>query len=102
MAFTDWTQKMVENHYDSSLLAQHIASGTFSSDVSRIATQIMPPRRIQTIPTRLPLKDVAVAKIGDTYYRALADAYAALPRNAGTDSEPTTITVLKDSEGSNW
>lgn len=39
------------------------------------------------------------AKVGDTYYKTLADAYAALPRNTGTDSEPTTITVLKDSEG---
>ena len=41
----------------------------------------------------------AVAKISDTYYATLADAYAALPRNVDVDSEPTTITLLKDAEG---
>ena len=46
------------------------------------------------------MKDVAVAKIGDTYYKSLVDAYAALPRGEGAAlSEPTTITLLKDSEG---
>ena len=40
------------------------------------------------------------AKVGDTYYKTLADAYAALPRgNGSAPSEPTTITLLKDSEG---
>lgn len=39
------------------------------------------------------------ARIGDTYYKTLADAYAALPRNVGANSTPTTITVLKDSDG---
>ena len=39
------------------------------------------------------------ARIGDTYYKTLAGAYAALPRNVGANSTPTTITVLKDSDG---
>lgn len=66
----------------------------------RIATQnYATEKNTDNTYTVKPLKDVAVAKIGDTYYKTLADAYAALPRNAGTDSEPTTITVLKDSEG---
>lgn len=40
-----------------------------------------------------------VAKIGNTYYKTLFDAYTALPRNVGADTKPTTISVLKDSEG---
>ena len=41
-----------------------------------------------------------VAKVGDTYYKTLADAYAALPRgNSAIPAEPTTIEVLKDSTG---
>ena len=40
------------------------------------------------------------AKVGDTYYKTLADAYAALPRGEGAaPSVPTTIEVLKDSTG---
>ena len=40
------------------------------------------------------------AKIGNTYYKSLVDAYAALPRGEGAaPSAPTTITLLKDSEG---
>lgn len=39
------------------------------------------------------------AKIGNTYYKFLTDAYAALPRNVETDSAPTTITLLKDCAG---
>lgn len=40
------------------------------------------------------------ARIGDTYYRTLTDAYAALPRGtAAAPAEATTITLLKDSAG---
>lgn len=77
-----------------------INGGTFSSDVSAYCdANYATEKNTDNTYTVKPLKDVAVAKIGDTYYKTLADAYAALPRNAGTDSEPTTITVLKDSEG---
>ncbi len=95
------SQKMVENHYDSSYTGTaSITGGTFSSDVSAYCdANYATEKNTDNTYTVKPLKDVAVAKIGDTYYKTLADAYAALPRNAGTDSEPTTITVLKDSEG---
>lgn len=40
------------------------------------------------------------ARIGDTYYITLTDAYAALPRGtAAAPAEATTITLLKDSAG---
>lgn len=91
------SQKMVENHYGSSYTGTaSITGGTFSSDVSAYVAD----GYVQNNGTVERLGETnAVAKIGDTYYKTLADAYAALPRNAGTDSEPTTITVLKDSEG---
>lgn len=91
------SQKMVENHYGSSYTGTaSITGGTFSSDVSAYVAE----GYVQNNGTVERLGETnAVAKIGDTYYKTLADAYAALPRNAGTDSEPTTITVLKDSEG---
>ena len=91
------SQKMVENHYGSSYTGTaSITGGTFSSDVSAYVAE----GYVQNNGTVERLGETnAVAKIGDTYYKTLADAYAALPRNAGTDSKPTTITVLKDSEG---
>lgn len=73
-----------------------VTGGTFSSDVSAYVAE----GYVQNNGTVERLGETnAVAKIGNTYYKTLSDAYAALPRNAGTDSEPTTITVLKDSEG---
>lgn len=91
------SQKMVENHYGSSYTGTaSITGGTFSSDVSAYVAE----GYVQNNGTVERLGETnAVAKIGNTYYKTLSDAYAALPRNAGTDSEPTTITVLKDSEG---
>ncbi len=92
------SQKMVENHYGSSYTGTaSITGGTFSSDVSAYVAEGYVQNEKGTV-EQLGATN-AVAKIGDTYYKTLADAYAALPRNAGTDSEPTTITVLKDSEG---
>lgn len=77
-----------------------ISGGTFSSDISKYCEKnYYTEQNEDHTYTVKSLKDVAVAQIGDTYYKTLAEAYAALPRNAGTDSEPTTITVLKDSEG---
>lgn len=92
------SQKMVENHYGSSYTGTaSITGGTFSSDVSAYVAEGYVQNEKGTV-EQLGATN-AVAKIGDTYYKTLADAYAALPRNAGTDSKPTTITVLKDSEG---
>ena len=92
------SQKMVENHYGSSYTGTaSVTGGTFSSDVSAYVAEGYVQNEKGTV-EQLGATN-AVAKIGDTYYKTLADAYAALPRNAGTDSEPTTITVLKDSEG---
>ena len=74
-----------------------VTGGTFSSDVSAYVAEGYVQNENGTVEQLGETN--AVAKIDDTYYKTLADAYAALPRNAGTDSEPTTITVLKDSEG---
>lgn len=74
-----------------------ITGGKFSSDVSAYVAEGYVQNENGTVEQLGETN--AVAKIDDTYYKTLADAYAALPRNAGTDSEPTTITVLKDSEG---
>ena len=43
-----------------------------------------------------PLSEVAVAKISNTYYETLAEAYAAVPANSDT---PTEIDLLKDCSG---
>lgn len=46
------------------------------------------------------LSQFYAAKIDDTYYKTLADAYAALPRGTGAaPAEATTITLLKDCAG---
>ena len=74
-----------------------VTGGTFSSDVSAYVAEGYVQNENGTVEQLGETN--AVAKVGDTYYKTLADAYAALPRNVGTDSKPTTITVLKDSEG---
>ncbi len=96
------SQKMVENHYGSSYTGTaSITGGTFSSDVSAYCdANYATEKNTDNTYTVKPLKDVAVAKIGNTYYKSLVDAYAALPRGEGAaPSEPTTITLLKDSDG---
>lgn len=76
-----------------------LTGGTFSSDVSQYCAKNYYTEKNDNITYSVKsTKDVAVAQIGDTYYRTLADAYAALPRNVA-NSTPTTITVLKDSDG---
>lgn len=92
------SQKMVENHYGSSYTGTaSITGGTFSSDVSAYVAE----GYVQNNGTVERLGETnAVAKIGNTYYKSLVDAYAALPRGEGAaPSEPTTITLLKDSDG---
>lgn len=92
------SQKMVENHYGSFYTGTaSITGGTFSSDVSAYVAE----GYVQNNGTVERLGETnAVAKIGNTYYKSLVDAYAALPRGEGAaPSEPTTITLLKDSDG---
>lgn len=92
------SQKMVENHYGSSYTGTaSITGGTFSSDVSAYVAE----GYVQNNGTVEQLGETnAVAKVGNTYYKSLVDAYAALPRGEGAaPSEPTTITLLKDSDG---
>lgn len=78
-----------------------VSGGTFSSDVSAYCEKnYYTEKNADNTYTVKSMKDVAVAKIDDTYYKSLVDAYAALPRGEGAaPSEPTTITLLKDSEG---
>lgn len=78
-----------------------VTGGTFSSDVSAYCEKnYYTEQNADNTYTVKSMKDVAVAKIGDTYYKSLVDAYAALPRGEGAAPvEPTTITLLKNSEG---
>lgn len=89
------SQKMVENHYGSSYTGTaSITGGTFSSDVSAYCdANYVTEKNTDNTYTVKPLKDVAVAKIGDTYYKTLADAVAAA-------QDGDTITLLKDTIGS--
>lgn len=78
-----------------------ISGGTFSSDVSQYCEKnYYTEKNDDNTYSVKSTKDVAVARIGDTYYRTLTDAYAALPRGtAAAPAEATTITLLKDSAG---
>ena len=78
-----------------------VSGGTFSSDISKYCEKnYYTEQNEDNTYTVKSLKDVAVAQIGDTYYKSLVDAYVALPRGKdAAPSEPTTITLLKDSEG---
>ena len=78
-----------------------ISGGTFSSDVSQYCEKnYYTEKNNDNTYSVKSTKDVAVAQIGDTYYRTLTDAYAALPRGtAAAPAETTTITLLKDSAG---
>lgn len=74
-----------------------ITGGTFNTDVSAYVADgyILNNGTVEKLG-----ETNAVAKVGGTYYKSLVDAYAALPRgNGAAPSEPTTITLLKDSEG---
>lgn len=75
-----------------------VSGGTFSSDVSAYVAEGYVQNANGTV--KQLGETNAVAKIGNTYYKSLVDAYAALPRGEGAaPSESTTITLLKDSEG---
>lgn len=75
-----------------------ITGGAFTADVSAYVAEGYVQSENGTVEQLCETN--AVAKIGNTYYKSLVDAYAALPRGEGAaPSAPTTITLLKDSEG---
>lgn len=66
-----------------------LQGGTFSSDVSAYCEKnYYTEQNADNTYTVKSMKDVAVAKIGDTYYKTLADAVTA--------ADNTTVTLLKD------
>ena len=66
-----------------------ITGGTFSSDVSAYCEKnYYTEKNADNTYTVKSMKDVAVAKIDDTYYKTLADAVTA--------ADNTTVTLLKD------
>lgn len=66
-----------------------VSGGTFSSDVSAYCEKnYYTEKNADNTYTVKSMKDVAVAKIGDTYYKTLADAVTA--------ADNTTVTLLKD------
>lgn len=81
------SQKMVKNHYGSSYTGTaSITGGTFSSDVSAYVAE----GYVQNNGTVEQLGETnAVAKIGNTYYKTLAEAVAAA-------KDGDTVTLLKN------
>lgn len=86
---------------EASVSTVSLTGGTFSSDVSPYCEKnYYTEKNDDNTYSVKSTRDVAVAQIGDTYYRTLTDAYAALPRGtADAPAEATTITLLKDSAG---
>lgn len=71
-----------------------LTGGTFSSDVSQYCEKnYYAEENEDSTYTVKSMKDIAVAQIGDTYYKTLADAVAAV-------QDGSTITLLKDTTGS--
>lgn len=71
-----------------------VTGGTFSSDVSKYCEKnYYTEQNADNTYTVKSLKDVAVAQVGDTYYKTLAEAVSAAKAD-----EATTITLLKDVE----
>lgn len=71
-----------------------LLGGTFSSDVTSYVAENYTCIQNNGEYTVKPLKDVAVAKIGDILYPTLAKAIEAVPNN---DESATTVTLIKDS-----
>lgn len=71
-----------------------LIGGTFSSDVTSYVAENYTCIQNNGEYTVKPLKDVAVAKIGDILYPTLAKAIEAVPNN---DESATTVTLIKDS-----
>ena len=74
-----------------------ITGGTFSSDVSAYVPNGYIQNENGAVETLGETN--AVAKIGNTYYKSLVDAYADMVKMCSSTSEPIVITLLKDSEG---
>lgn len=75
---------------EASVSTVSLTGGTFSSDVSQYcAKNYYAEKNEDNTYTVKSMKDIAVAQIGDTYYKTLADAVT----NANADN---TITLLKD------
>ncbi len=71
-----------------------LIGGTFSSDVTSYVAENYTCIQNNGEYTVKPLKDVAVAKIGDILYPTLAKAIEAVPDNG---ESATTVTLIKDS-----
>ena len=71
-----------------------LLGGTFSSDVTSYVAENYTCIQNNGEYTVKPLKDVAVAKIGDILYPTLAKAIEAVPDNG---ESATTVTLIKDS-----
>lgn len=71
-----------------------LLGGTFSSDVTSYVAENYTCIQNNGEYTVKPLKDVAVAKIGDILYPTLAKAIEAVPNNG---KSATTVTLIKDS-----
>lgn len=81
------SQKMVENHYGSSYTGTaSITGGTFSSDVSAYVAEGYVQNENGTVEQLGETN--AVAKVGNTYYKTLAEAVSAADKN--------TVTLLKN------
>lgn len=81
------SQKMVENHYGSSYTGTaSITGGTFSSDVSAYVAEGYVQNEKGTV-EQLGATN-AVAEVGNTYYKTLAEAVSAADNN--------TVTLLKN------
>ena len=73
-----------------------ITGGTFSSDVTQYcAKNYYTEKNSDNSYSVKSMKEIAVAQIGDTYYKTLAAAVAAVP----TDGTVTTVTLLKSVSG---
>ena len=71
-----------------------LRGGTFSSDVTSYVAENYTCIQNNGEFTVKPLKDVAIAKIGDILYPTLAKAIEAVPNNG---ESATTVTLIKDS-----
>ena len=81
------TQKMIVDHYDESNKGNAVVTGgKFDADISKY----IPTDYVQSADGTVEKlgETNAVAKVGDTYYKTLADAVAAADNN--------TVTLLKD------
>lgn len=82
----------------SGAVSSAISGGTFSSDVSAYVAEGYVQNENGTVEQLGETN--AVAKVGNTYYKSLVDAYAAMVKMCSSAaSEPIVITLLKDSEG---